>query len=80
MRKARNEVLPGIRLVASYLQKGLLRFTPQCTDTIREFSLYSWEEDGAKDRPKKQDDHAMDDIRYFCATVLRRKFISEVKV
>ena len=80
VRKARNEVLPGIRLVASYLQKGLLRFTPQCADTIREFSLYSWEEDGTKDRPKKQDDHAMDDIRYFCATVLRRKFTSEVKV
>ena len=73
VRKARNEVLNGIRLVASLLQEGVLQFTPECKDTLREFSLYRWEEAGETDRVCKENDHAMDDIRYFCATVLRRQ-------
>ena len=72
VRKAKNEVLAGISLVSQLLQAGVLQFTAQCRDTIREFSLYSWEPEG-KDAPKKENDHAMDDIRYFCSTVLRRK-------
>ena len=71
VRKAKNGVLDGIRLVASCLQSGVLQFSPHCKDTIREFGLYRWEE--AADRPIKEHDHAMDDIRYFCATVLRRE-------
>lgn len=71
VRKAKNSVLDGIRLVSSFLQAGLLQVLPQCTDAIREFGLYRWEEQG--DRPIKEHDHAMDDIRYFCATVLRRE-------
>lgn len=70
VRKAKNAVLDGIRLVSSYLQAGKLQFTRQCRDTIREFSLYRWEEDGGE-HPVKEHDHAMDDIRYFCATVFR---------
>lgn len=72
VRKAKNEVLTGIRLVAGMLQKGILQFAPDCKDAIREFSLYRWEETGEIDRVCKEHDHAMDDIRYFCATVLRR--------
>ena len=70
VRKARNSVIDGIRLVASFLQAGNLLFSPACRDAIREFSLYCWQEQG--DRPVKENDHAMDDIRYFCATILRR--------
>ena len=73
VRKAQNEVLNGIRLVATLLQEGVLQFTPECKDTLREFSLYRWEENGETDRVCKENDHAMDDIRYFCATVLRRQ-------
>ena len=73
VRKARNEVLNGIHLVATLLQEGVLQFTPDCKDTLREFSLYRWEEKGEADRVCKENDHAMDDIRYFCATVLRRE-------
>lgn len=72
VRKAKNDVLYGIRLVAGMLQKGVLQFSPRCKDAIREFSLYRWEEDGSADRVCKENDHAMDDIRYFCATVLAR--------
>ena len=73
VRKARNEVLPGIRLVATLLKAGVLCISPQCKDTIREFQLYRWEDKGEKDSVVKENDHAMDDIRYFCATVLRRQ-------
>ena len=71
VRKAKNDVLPGIRLVDTLLANGQLKFSPACTDTLREFGLYRWED--AQDRPCKENDHAMDDVRYFCATVMRRK-------
>ena len=72
VRKARNEVLPGIRWVATLLQTGRLFIGPECKDSIREFQLYRWEDKGEKDSVVKENDHAMDDIRYFCASVLRR--------
>ena len=72
VRKAKNEVLPGIRWVATLLKAGVLSISPQCKDTIREFGLYRWDESSQQDRVVKENDHAMDDIRYFCATVLRR--------
>ena len=73
VRRADNRVLPGIRLVGSLLQQGRLRICPGCKDTIREFSLYCWEDDESKDAPRKENDHAMDDIRYFCMSVMGRK-------
>ena len=72
VRKARNAVLPGIRTVASLLHQGRLLFAPCCRDSIREFGLYAWEEDPSRDVPKKENDHAMDDIRYFCMSVMAR--------
>ena len=71
VRKAKNAVLDGIRLVASLMQAGLLQVSSQCADSIREFSLYAWQEQG--DHPIKENDHAMDDIRYFCSTIFYRK-------
>lgn len=71
VRKARNDVITGIRLVAGMLKQGRIRIHPDCADAMREFSLYRWAEDGTE-RPVKEDDHAMDEIRYFAATVLDR--------
>ncbi|MBO4938892.1 MAG: PBSX family phage terminase large subunit [Oscillospiraceae bacterium] len=72
VRKARNDVLPGIRLTAAMLHAGVIRIGAGCADAIREFGLYHWEEKGEVDKPIKENDHAMDDIRYFCATIMRR--------
>ena len=42
-----------------------------CRDAIREFGLYRWDSSGTGgDRVIKAHDHAMDDMRYFAATVL----------
>ena len=65
-------MLPGIRLVARLLKEGRLQIGSGCRDTIREFQLYCWQEGAEKDAPVKEDDHAMDDVRYFCTTVLGR--------
>lgn len=73
VRKAKNDVLPGIRYTAGFLQSGKLLFAETCKDSIREFGLYRWDEKSGEDRPIKENDHAMDDIRYFCMTVLRRQ-------
>jgi PBSX family phage terminase large subunit len=72
VRKAKNDVLSGIRLTASMLTAGVIRISESCTDAIREFGLYRWDEKGEVDRVVKENDHAMDDIRYFCNTVMRR--------
>lgn len=72
VRSADNRVLPGIRLVGSLLQQGRLLISAGCRDTLREFGLYCWEDDDSRDVPKKENDHAMDDIRYFCMSVMAR--------
>jgi PBSX family phage terminase large subunit len=69
VRKAKNEVLSGIRLTADALKNRRIVICAPCTDAIREFGCYSWDLSGDQDRVKKVCDHAMDDIRYFVATV-----------
>jgi len=70
VKKADNEVISGIRLTAQLLKTGKLVVCEGCRDAIREFSLYRWEEgEDGKDRVRKEHDHAMDEIRYFAATV-----------
>ena len=71
VRQANNEVLDGIRRTAVYLRDGNIKICRSCVDSIREFGLYRWEEHAAEDKVVKENDHAMDDIRYFCNTVMR---------
>ena len=74
VRKAANDVLDGIRVTSSFVSAGKLLVDPSCKDTIKEFKSYAWDEDAAEDKVVKENDHAMDDIRYFCYTVLKREF------
>ena len=59
-----------------FLNNDKLFFCKNCKDIIREFSLYCWDSENLheKDTVIKENDHAMDDMRYFCYTVLRREF------
>lgn len=68
--KAKNDVLNGIRRVCDALKAREILLDPSCKDSIREFALYRWEEGTGRDAPIKENDHAMDDIRYFVSTVL----------
>ena len=64
VKKADNRVLEGIRRTAQALKEGKIVICRGCSAAAREFSLYRWE-DGQDDQVRKENDHAMDDIRYF---------------
>lgn len=80
VKKAVNDVLPGIMTTARYLQDGTIKIHRSCKDEIREFGLYRWDDDAAEDRPIKENDHAMDDTRYFAMTILRHKVGKETYI
>ncbi|MDE6880131.1 MAG: hypothetical protein K2P20_02100 [Oscillospiraceae bacterium] len=68
--KANNDVLSGIRITAGLLKQGRIVICERCEDCLREIALYRWsEEAGGRDAPHKDNDHAMDDMRYFAATI-----------
>lgn len=74
VRDAKNDVLDGIRITGRMLKNGQILIHRSCKDSIREFGLYRWDDDATTDKPIKENDHAMDEIRYFANTVLRRRF------
>ena len=70
-----NRVADGIRAVGELLQREELVFAAECTNTVREFQSYVWDEGAAAlgvDRPVKENDHCMDAVRYFVMTVVKR--------
>ncbi len=69
---ARNEVLTGIRVTGQLLKERKMVIGPGCGHTLREARLYRWAE-GALDAPRKENDHAMDEMRYFAMTVVARE-------
>ena len=72
--KADNDVLSGIRLTSDALKEGRIVICEGCNDCIRELDAYVWDlSSEARDRVKKENDHAMDDMRYFVATVLQKR-------
>ena len=73
VQQADNSVLDGIRRTSVFLKNGNIKIHRSCVDAIREFGLYRWDEKKTTDTVVKDNDHAMDDIRYFCSTIMRRK-------
>lgn len=70
VKKADNQVVSGIRLTARLLKSGKLVICKGCGSAVREFGLYRWDDRAAgRDQVRKEHDHAMDEIRYFAATV-----------
>ena len=67
---ARNDVIDGIRRVSDALNNSKIVICPGCRDLLREAGLYRWDSGAHKDTPRKEHDHAMDDMRYFVSTVL----------
>lgn len=69
VKSADNAVLDGIRECASALQRGLIKVNDVCQDFIKEAEAYAWDEASPTDFPQKENDHAMDDFRYFVKTM-----------
>ena len=73
VRDANNDVLDGIRLTGTLIQAGRLLFDVSCENTQAEFGAYVWDEKSTTDAVIKENDHSMDQIRYFVNTVMRRE-------
>ena len=74
VRGAVNDVLPGIQTTAEMIASGKAKIHESCENAIREFGLYRWDEKAESDRVVKENDHAMDEIRYMVMTVLKKHF------
>ncbi len=82
VQKADNAVLDGIRNAGTLLREGKLLFSRSCERTLTEFSQYVWDSkaaDRGEDKPVKENDHAMDAVRYFVSTVLVRGTARRIK-
>ena len=68
--RANNNVSDGLRVTASLLKEGKIAICSGCENTLREMALYCWENGGSgRDMPRKENDHAMDDMRYFAMSL-----------
>lgn len=80
VRHADNDVMNGIRTVSDFLRNGKIKIHESCENTIREFGLYRWDEKSESDRVVKENDHAMDEVRYMATTVLKKAFKEHIFV
>ena len=69
--RADNDVIDGVRVTADLLREGRIVICRDCGDCLREIAQYCWEQRGERDVPRKKDDHAMDDLRYFAMDLAR---------
>ena len=68
-RGAKGRVIDGINKIQNLLKvqgdgRPRLTMDPSCVNLINEFESYCWEPDKPKDQPKKENDHALDALRY----------------
>lgn len=76
VKKAKNDVLDGIRFVATLLNQGSFLIDKSCANLIKEFSSYIWDAKAAErgeDKPVKEHDHALDALRYMAYTIIRKR-------
>ncbi|NMH68601.1 PBSX family phage terminase large subunit [Bacillus sp. RO3] len=74
--EAENAVTDGIQTVAMLLESENLFVHEDCTETLREFSSYIWDEKAQKrgeDKPIKDNDHCLDAIRYALHTSINNQ-------
>ena len=69
--RSNNDVADGIRVTSDLLKKRRIVICRTCGDCLREMELYCWDERGGRDAPRKENDHAMDDLRYFAMDAVK---------
>ena len=76
VKKAKNDVLDGIRFVATLLLQGSIFIDSSCDNLIKEFASYIWDAkagERGEDKPVKEHDHALDALRYFCMSIIKNR-------
>ena len=72
--KADNDVADGIRVTANLLKQRKIVICEGCESCLAEIAAYCWEDSGTgRDRPKKERDHAMDEMRYFAVSIAKKE-------
>ena len=74
--KVNKDLFSGIAQVKRYLKNKQLFIFKNCTNLIREIKAYRWD---SGDRPKKTDDHALDELRYYLMTKPKKTLPKEEK-
>jgi len=73
VKPADNEVLDGIRAVATLLAQENIKINRSCVGLKAEMQSYAWDEkavERGEEKPVKQMDHGCDCLRYFVKTIL----------
>lgn len=76
VRDADNDVLNGIRFVSNQISNGTLKICKNCQMVIKEISSYRWDPKASnrgEDKPIKDNDHALDALRYVIYTHFQNK-------
>ena len=77
VKEADNAVIDGINLVLNWLDEERIHIVEsRCKNIIREFNSYIWDEkaqEKGEDKPIKQNDHALDALRYLLQTLFPNK-------
>lgn len=68
VRQADNAVADGIRDTATAMKRGRIKISDKLKNWQREAQGYVWDESTTEDKPIKENDHAMDSMRYFVRT------------
>ena len=68
-----DECAEHLRVTADLLRAGKIRICRGCKDCLREMALYCWDERGGRDTPRKEHDHAMDEMRYFAMNLKQKE-------
>ena len=73
VKEADNTVINGITVVLNWLDEERIHIVAErCPNLIREFASYIWDEkaqERGEDKPIKQNDHALDALRYLIQTL-----------
>lgn len=75
VKPGKNDVLPGIRTIASLFSQDRVRIHESCKGLIAELEMYVWDEKAAlngEERPIKTNDHGPDALRYYVMTALSK--------
>jgi len=72
VKRANNNVKQGIELCRTLFYKGTIMINDCCADFLEEIESYVWDKNFLGDRPVKEHDHSMDEMRYFVMSVIKR--------
>lgn len=78
---AKNDVLEGINMVSSLLYMKAIKVDKSCVNFRREIESYVWDQkakERGEEKPVKQNDHAMDALRYLVFTRTNRSRLDRI--